>query len=44
MKRGIAYLRDLPYRTDVILGVSDTLHEYSLGFLINGRRERLRVV
>jgi hypothetical protein len=41
MKRGCSYLRDLADRTDVILGVSDALHEYSLGILINGRRECL---
>ena len=43
-KGNFANLRNLADRTDVILGVSDTLHKYGLGFLINGRLERHRVV
>ena len=37
-------LRDFADRADVILGVSNGFHEYGLGFLINCRRERSRVV
>lgn len=33
----IAYLSYLTNRTDVVLGVSDGLHKYGLGILINSR-------
>jgi hypothetical protein len=35
----IAYLSYLTNRTDVVLGVSNRLHKYSLGFLIDSRVE-----
>lgn len=35
----LAYLSYLANRTDVVLGISNGLHKYSLSFLIDSRRE-----